>query len=57
MDSRPCKKCIYHISGNCSQWKCEPMTLEEYKIKAIKEERKRIMDAMSNAVGYNPYQE
>lgn len=54
---RPCKTCIYHISGNCSQWKCEPMTLEEYKIKAVKEERKRIMDAMSNAVGYNPYQE
>lgn len=35
--SRDCNKCIHHISGSCSAWKCDMQTLEDYRNKAIDE--------------------
>lgn len=32
---RNCKKCIHHISGECSKWDCEMQTLEDYRNKVI----------------------
>lgn len=32
---RSCNKCVYHIGGACSKYKCEMTTLEEYKNKVI----------------------
>ena len=34
---RDCNKCIHHISGSCSVWKCKMQTLEDYRNKAIDE--------------------
>lgn len=34
---RDCNKCIHHISGSCSAWKCEMQTLEDYRNEAIDE--------------------
>lgn len=35
--NRDCKKCVHHISGECSAWTCEMQTLEDYKAKVIDE--------------------
>lgn len=34
---RDCKKCIHHIRGTCSAWKCNFETLEDYRAKVIDE--------------------
>lgn len=33
--NKNCAKCVYHIGGACSKFKCEMTTLEEYRNKVI----------------------
>lgn len=39
---RDCNKCIHHISGSCSAWKCDMQTLEDYRNKVIDEFAERL---------------
>ena len=41
---RDCNKCIHHISGSCSAWKCEMQTLEDYRNKVIDEFAERLKE-------------
>lgn len=34
---RDCNKCVHYISDDCSAWKCDMQTLDEYKDKIIKD--------------------
>ena len=42
--SRDCNKCIHHISGSCSVWKCDMQTLDDYKHKIIDNFAERIKE-------------
>lgn len=51
--SRDCNKCIHHISGSCSAWKCDMQTLEEYRNEVIDEFAERIKT--NSELGYIGY--
>lgn len=35
MKGRECDKCVYHTTGQCSKWDCEPTSIEDIKNKTI----------------------
>lgn len=35
MNGRDCNKCVYHTSGSCSKWDCNPTSIEDVRNKAI----------------------
>lgn len=48
--SRDCKKCMHHISGNCSAWECDMQTLEDYRDMFIDEFAIRLKSRLTDAI-------
>lgn len=42
--NRNCDRCIHHVGGACSKWKCQMETISEFENRVRNEEKKKTVE-------------